>query len=103
MPLGLKVPGTTSKFRCVRAFPSVGNRTIPDMINFCPPDAQITARRVLENVLRSLGCSAITGIPFPVQPPPWGPAPVPEGELAERARTPDRCWTVTYHSTSATM
>jgi hypothetical protein len=29
----------------------VENRTIPDMINFCPPGAPITARRVLENVL----------------------------------------------------
>ena len=31
------------------------------MINFWPPGAPITARRVLENVLRSLGCLASTG------------------------------------------
>src|SRR6185437_173126 len=34
------------------------------MINFWPPGAPITARRVLENALRSLGCSASTGRRF---------------------------------------
>ena len=55
----------------------VGNRTIPDMINFWPPGAPITARRVLENALRSLGCSASTGRPFLIQPPPWARRPYP--------------------------
>src|SRR5690349_10413994 len=67
-------PGATPSYH-------VGNRTIPDMINFWPPGASIAARRVLENALRSLGCSASTGRPFLIQPPPWGPVPVPEGEL----------------------
>jgi hypothetical protein len=31
----------------------VENRTIPDMINFCPLSTPITARRALKNVLQS--------------------------------------------------
>ena len=70
-----------------RGAPRVVNRTIPDMINFCPQGTPIRARRVPENVLRSPGCPASTRRPFLIQPPPWGPAPVPEGELA---RCPDQ-------------
>jgi hypothetical protein len=31
----------------------VGNRSILDMINFCPPGTPITTRRALQNVLQN--------------------------------------------------
>ena len=58
------------------------------MINFCHQVPRSRpARKALKNVLRSLGCSASTGRPLFIQPPPWGPAPVPE---SEPVRCPDR-------------
>jgi len=35
------------------------NRTIPDMINFCPPGTPITARKALKNVLQNLGVQQV--------------------------------------------
>ena len=51
--------------------------SIPDMINFCPRSTPNKARRALENVLRRLGCSASTGRPVLIQPPPWARRPYP--------------------------
>jgi hypothetical protein len=67
--------GVSARTTCCKS-----NDSRHDQFSACrtPP---ITTRRVLENVLRSLGCSPSTGRPVLIQPPPWGPAPVPEGEL----------------------
>lgn len=76
---------TMAGLRAARAQGRVGgrptsrvvNRTIPDMINFCPRSTPNNARRALENVLQSLGCSASTGRPVLIQPPPWARRPYP--------------------------
>ncbi len=79
-------PGSGNPMR--RESRGVGKRTFDSRRDqLLPAGHPITARKALENVLRSPGDSASTGRPVLIQPPPRGPAPVPEGELA---RYPDR-------------